>query len=84
MPFKELFAPFQSGMMLRLVFRTDGDSNKKRTSNTPSPDVMLRNIVHEWKDVKSGSGKNLFTLDTLQAIEKLKRHITAGCLSNTP
>ena len=24
------------------------------------------------------------TLDTLQAIEKLKRHITAGCLSNIP
>ena len=72
---------------LRLVFRTAGDSNKKRTSNTPSPDVMLRNMerfVHEWKDVKSGSGKNLFTLDTLQAIEKLKRHITAGCLSNIP
>ena len=72
---------------LRLVFRTDGDSNKKRTSNTPSPDIMLRNMeqfVKEWKDVKSGSGKNLFTLETFRAIENLRQHMTTGCLSDIP
>ena len=70
-----------------VVFRTDGDSNKKRTSNTPSPDIMLRNMeqfVKEWKDVKSGSGKNLFTLETFRVIENLKQHMTMGCLSDIP
>lgn len=36
---------------LRLVFRADGDSNKKRTSNTPSPDIMLRRCkIRIWKE----------------------------------
>ena len=72
---------------LRLVFRTDGDSSKKRISNTPAHDVMLQKMetfVDEWKEVKSTSGKSLFTNDTFQAIKNLNKHIASGCLSNIP
>lgn len=72
---------------LRLVFRTDGDSGEKRMSHTPSPDIMLKKMeifVDHWKHTKDSRGKELFTQDTFHAIENLKRHINAGCLSQIP
>jgi len=69
---------------LRLVFRTGGDIGLKRCKATPLPDEMLRNMdnfVKEWKNV-SHFGKPLFSSETLHEIEKLKFHITKGCLSN--
>ena len=72
---------------LRLVFRTDGDSGKERVSATPPPDVMLRNMdrfIHEWKEVKSASGVSIFSPDALRAIQNLRKHIRAACLSNIP
>ena len=72
---------------LRLVFRQDGDSEKKRMADTPGPDVMLYKLdrfVEKWKSVKDCNGRSIFTSDTLGATEKLKHHISSGCLSNIP
>lgn len=72
---------------LRQVFRKDGDSAEKRISHTPSPPVMLKNMesfVDNWKEAKDQTGKRLFTSDTFNAVNNLKRHIAAGCLSDIP
>ena len=56
-------------------------------SCTPSPDIMLKKMeafVDHWKNIQDSSGKQLFTPDTFHAIENLKWHIKAGCLSQIP
>lgn len=72
---------------LRLVFRCDGDSGEKRLSHTPSPDVMLSKLdrfVTRWKDMVDDNGMKLFRSDTFNALENIRRHISAGCLSGIP
>ena len=71
----------------RLVFRKDGDSGCKRLEDTPIPEVMLskfNRFISKWNGVKDGKGIQLFSSDTLKATERLKHHITCGCLSNIP
>ena len=72
---------------LWLIFRRDGDNGKKQVSHTPSTDIMLNKLeafVACWKDVHGCPGKRLFMPDTFYAIDNLKRHIQAGCLSDIP
>ena len=75
---------------LRLVFRTDGDSEKSRILPTSSPEVLARKLSDfskkwsEAKDISNGSGKQLFTKQTEKAIKNLNRHIMCGCLSHIP
>lgn len=72
---------------LRLVFREDGDSEQKRVSATPAPEVILAKLdkfIDNWRDVKDHNSMRVFTADSIAATERLKRHITAGCVSNIP
>ena len=72
---------------LRLVFRMNGDSGKKRLLDTPEPEIMLRKLesfVKKWKNPQDGVGRKVFTPETIEATRKLKHHITTGCLSNIP
>ncbi len=72
---------------LTLVFRTAGDSEKARSSPTPSPDIMLSNLnafTNKWNIEKDVNGLDIFTSSTSQAIENLKQHVTYGCLSEIP
>lgn len=41
-------------------------------------------FVNKWDGVKAIKGVHVFSSDTLGAIQKLKKHISAGCLSNIP
>ena len=70
---------------LQLVFRKDGDSGKRRMEPTPDPSIIKRKLdlfIDKWKDVTDGSGRKVFTPETLEARRKLQHHISAGCLSN--
>lgn len=72
---------------LSLVFRADGDSNKKRLCSTPQPDAMISKInkfIDKWEHVKDTQGVNVFTSETAHAVANLKKHITKGCLSDIP
>ena len=72
---------------LRLVFRCDGDSGEKRLSTTPSSEKILlnfENFIKKWHKVADYNGVKLFNNETDVAIERLKKHITLGCLSNIP
>ena len=72
---------------LQLVFRKYGDSGTQRMEATPEPDVIntkLENFVSKWKDIEDGSGKKVFTSDTVDAVRKLREHISSGCISNIP
>ena len=72
---------------LRLVFRCDGDSGEKRLSTTPSSEKILlsfENFIKKWHKVADHNGAKLFNSETDVATERLKKHITLGCLSNIP
>lgn len=72
---------------LRLVFRKDGDSGKKRQSDTPDSMVMMQHIdmfENKWKNVSDTKGRSIFSTQTASAITNLKRHIKNGCLSEIP
>ena len=72
---------------LRLVFRCDGDSGEKRLSTTPSPEKILQNLkefIQKWQYVVDYNNFKLFNHETVAAIERLKKHISLGCLSNIP
>ena len=72
---------------LQLVFRQDGDSGVTRMAATPSPEVILSKMnkfVDKWKDVQGSSTMHVFTSETTPAIDRLKRHISSGCISNIP
>ena len=69
------------------MFHCDGDSGKTRLSATPSPEIIhakLNAFVAKWADVADGKGVKLFKSDTVAALENLKHHISAGCLSEIP
>ena len=72
---------------LRLVFRSKGDSGKERLSQTPSVPIISENFdafAAKWKNVADDGGVKLFSTDTTKAVQNLKRHVSAGCLSNIP
>lgn len=72
---------------LRLVFRCDGDSGEKRLSTTPSSERILlnfENFIGKWQKVADHNSVKLFNSETDVAIERLKKHISLGCLSNIP
>ena len=71
----------------RLVFREDGDSEDKRMCATPAAELILTKLnafVEKWRNVHDNYGRLVFTADTIPATDKLKRHITKGCVSNIP
>ena len=68
---------------LRFVFRCKGDYEISRLSNTPSIEVILKNMenfVTKWDEM---TGEKLFKPQTIIAIENLKQHILTGCLSDS-
>lgn len=73
---------------LRNVFRDKGDVGERRTAHTPPPDIILQNLdvfCSTWRDAADTHGNKLFTSGkTETAVENLKKHIAAGCLSNIP
>ena len=83
---KKLIITSRCMQELRLVFRRDGDSGETRLSNTPSPEIILEKLdafISKWRDV-SHNGVKIFKPDTFKALNNLKHHISAGCLSNIP
>ena len=72
---------------LQIVFRCDGDSGETRLSTTPSSEKIslnFENFIKKWHNVADHNGVKLFNSDTDVAIERLKKHITLGCLSSIP
>lgn len=72
---------------LQLVFRQDGDSGEKRMATTPSPQIILSKLSKfedKWKVIQGSSTMHVFTSATLLAIDRLKHHISSGCISNIP
>ena len=70
---------------LRLVFRCKGDYEISRLSNTPSIEIIqknMENFVLKWEKITDVSGEKLFKPQTISAVENLKRHILTGCLSD--
>ena len=65
---------------LRMVFRDPTDQGVKRTKETPSPDVLIKNIRRfeaRWKSAQS-AGKMILNN---AAIKNLEVHMQLGCLS---
>ena len=53
--------------------------------DTPAPDVLhvhINAFVDKWKDVQDCTGCNVFSSETVHAIDNLKERMTRGCLSN--
>ena len=72
---------------LSLVFRNNGDTEQVRYSSTPCPSVILKNIeefIEKWKDTEDGTVQGMISTATLKAVENLKQHISAGCISDIP
>ena len=70
----------------RQVFRDPSDRGEQRLMLTPSPEVILKNIdmfLKEWKSVEINSSQ-ILPSSAVREIEKLKCHITKGCLSGIP
>ena len=60
---------------------------KTRQYPTPQPQLMLTNLnafAEKWGVLTDTNGMSVFGTDTGHAINNLKKHITAGCLSNIP
>ena len=77
-----LFKDFVSS--LKHVFRDPNDLGDVRKLCTPEPDILENNInyfIQCWKDVKSHDGKVILTPPVLEQINRLRSHITKGCLS---
>lgn len=71
---------------LRLVFRAKGDQGVKRTYTTPEATELLSNLesfTDKWRDVATDNFKVLRD-EALTEINKLKVHVTRGCLSGIP
>ncbi len=71
---------------LRLVFRAKGDQGVKRTDTTPEATEILSNLesfTGKWRDVAIDNFKVLRD-EALTEINKLKVHVTRGCLSGIP
>ena len=71
---------------LKNSVRDSADIGKERSMVTPSPDIMMKNInnfLTQWGGVKVDSVE-LLPSAAIKEIEKLKRHIEKGCLSQIP
>lgn len=67
----------------KLVLRNPTDCGKKRTKETPSKDVIERNIadfLKQWKPV-AYEGAMVIPQPALDEIDKLLVHVRKGCLS---
>lgn len=69
---------------LCLVFREKNDQGAKRTKGTPKPTTLLHQLnkfVQKWGVV---GDQEVLNVDAIAEIEKLKVHISKGCLSEIP
>ncbi|CAB3984751.1 Hypothetical predicted protein [Paramuricea clavata] len=69
---------------LKHVFRDSRDLGDARLLSTPNPEKLRNNLdafVRRWSNVKSHDGKIILTPQVLEEINKLRPHITKGCLS---
>lgn len=71
---------------LRLIIRSPEDRGRVRTMDTPSPEIIIKNIdmfMKQWSCVKVD---NVLVLPVaaVKKIENLRKHIVKGCLSNIP
>ena len=66
-----------------LIFRQDNDQGERRLRETPSPEKISQNLncfTNRWSSLTQSP----FTDETMAEIEKLKKHIVKGCLSELP
>ncbi len=66
----------QFGKEFGLIFRNDGDVDEERQQVTPTPEIIIGNLeqfLDRWQGKLSAR--------TIKAIDDLKKHINAGCLS---
>ena len=71
---------------IKRLFRDPSDIASVRSKDTPSIQVLtqnLENFVKKWKDVTC-DGERVLTEGAIQELDKLKKHINNGCLSNIP
>ena len=68
---------------LSLVFRDPTDQGSVRTLETPAPTVLVDNLkfLRKWKDVDH-EGQKLITLNVMQQITAIQKHMERGCLSH--
>ena len=70
----------------KLIIRDPADKGNKRTMPTPSPEVILNNIesfINQWSTMVHDSVP-LLPASAIREIEKLKKHVLEGCLSDIP
>ena len=68
---------------LCMVFRDPTDQGVKRTKETPSPDVLIKNIRRfeaRWKSAQS-AGKMILSNAAIKELRNLEVHMQLGCLS---
>ena len=73
-------------LSLKKIFREPADKGEQRTMDTPPPEIILKNIdnfMRQWKTVEFNSIP-LLPSSAVHEIEKLKGHVTKGCLSGIP
>ena len=73
-------------LSLKKIFRDPADKGEQRTMDTPSPEIILKNIdsfMRQWETVEFNSIL-LLPSSAVHEIEKLKGHVTKGCLSGIP
>ena len=76
-----LAASFQKEF--ELIFRQDNDQGERRLRETPSPEKISQNLncfINRWSTLTQSP----FTDEMMAEIEKLKKHIAKGCLSELP
>ena len=69
---------------LRQIFRVPGDMGTKRTLPTPPPDQLIKNsekFIEKWKEINF-EGVPILNTAAINEINKLKRHMSKGCLSD--
>ena len=69
-----------------LVFRQEQDRGEKRKFALPDPETMekqLDSFIESWKD-KIFDGTPVLTSEAIGELEKLRKHITKGCISHIP
>ena len=70
----------------KLILRDPADKGNKRTMPTPSPEVILNNIqlfINQWSTIVHDSVP-LLPASAIREIEKLKKHVLEGYLSDIP
>ena len=68
---------------LRMVFRDPTDQGSKRTKETPSAAILIKNIRNfedRWKSTQS-AGKMVLNQAAIKEIRNLEVHMNKGCLS---